>query len=104
MAKPDSDRDAEIVLKIVAQASLPVGDARSATKPLPDRSDGRRQPGDKISVRGNLRLLLAALSRDENSGAARVIHRQRRLCYYSKSASGRPPKARFRSAAVLRRK
>ena len=34
-------RDAEIVLKIVAQASLPVDDARSATKPLPDRSDGQ---------------------------------------------------------------
>ena len=51
MAKQDPDRDAEIVLKIVAQASLPVGDARSATKPLPDRTAGQRQPGNKISPR-----------------------------------------------------
>ena len=42
MAKQDPDRDAEIVLKIVAQASLPVADARSATNQLPDRSDGLR--------------------------------------------------------------
>ena len=46
--------------------------------------------------------LPAAPSRDENSGAARVIHRQGRLCYYAKSASGKPPKAGFRSAARTR--
>ena len=51
VAKPDPDRDAEIVVKIVAQASLPVDAARSATKPLSDRSAGQRQRGNKISPR-----------------------------------------------------
>jgi len=49
MAKQDPDRDAEIVLKIVAQASLPVDDARSATKPLPYCSAGQGQRSNKIS-------------------------------------------------------
>ncbi len=47
VAKQDPDRDAEIVLKIVAQASLPVGDARSAINIASIALDGQRQRGDR---------------------------------------------------------